>query len=172
MLRQTPLQLRELFFPRISVQAAVSVGVGPERRAYVLDDLDINFAFDLFDEGTTASAVLRLATKEPSASQAAVELAYAFDVEVVASFGLVSPEHTDPLALYLRKVAAAAALLGAAREQVAMTSARGPWGPVTLPLISMDGVVGPPPPRAAATPAPAVKKVAAKKPATASRSKT
>lgn len=167
MLRQAPLQLREIFFPRISVQAAVSAGAGLERRAYELNDLDISFAFDLFDGDTTASAVLRLATKEPSVGQAKVELAYAFDVEVVASFGLVSPEHTDPLALYLRKVAAAAALIGAAREQVAMTSARGPWGSVTLPLISMDGVVGPPPPRAATTTAPAVKK-----PATANRPTT
>ncbi len=169
MLRQAPLQLREIFFPRISVQAAVSAAASQDHQAYELADLDISFAFDLFDGDTTASAVLRLATKEPSASQRKVELPYAFDVEVVASFGVVSPQHVDPLALYLRKVGAAAALIGAAREQVAMTSARGPWGSVMLPLIGMDSVVGPPPPRDPSIPAPATKKVAVEKAATTRR---
>jgi len=153
MLRQTPLQLREVFFPRISVQANVSATPEAAHRALTLADLDISFAFDLFD-GDTASAVLRLATVASSVGQTDGVLPYAFDIEVVANFDVVSPAHQDEMALYLRRVAAAAALIGAAREQVAMTSARGPWGSVMLPLIGMDSVVGAPP---------AAKKAATKK---------
>jgi preprotein translocase subunit SecB len=145
MMRSSPLRLKELFFPLVSVKALVPNAPENAPRELGLDDLDISFEFDLDTTGQIANAGVGIATKNLSADAAEQTSLYQVQIEVYANFEVVGPEHKDALAVYLRKFAGASALIGAAREQIAMMTARGPWGAVMLPMISMDRVVGPPP---------------------------
>ncbi len=145
MMRDSPLRLKELFFPQVSVKAQVPKAPDRAPRELALESLDISFAYDLDPDGNSVSAGIKVATRERSPDAPDEAALYEVQVEAFANFDVIGPEHKDPLAVYLRKVAAAGALIGAVREQVAMTSARGPWGVVMLPMISMDKVVGPPP---------------------------
>lgn len=145
MMRSSPLRLKELFFPRVSVKALVPAAPEKAARELDLDDLSISFGLDFDADGKTANAGFKIASKDSSTDATNRGALYQIQIEAFARFEIVSPEHTDALAVYLRKFAAAAALIGAAREQVAMMTARGPWGVVMLPIISMDRVVGPPP---------------------------
>ena len=167
MIRSSPLRLKNLFFPQVSVRA-----LGPEQpdrapRELAFESLDISFAFDFDPDGKNASAGVKISTNEnaPDAGQSAG--LYEVQIQVFANFEVVGPEHQDPMAVYMRKFSAAAALIGAAREQIAMTTARGPWGVVMLPMISMDKVVGLPPKKAA----PALAQRTAKSPAKKSAAK-
>lgn len=145
MIRSSPLRLKELFFPHVSVKALVPKGAETDSRELDLDRLDISFGFNFDDTGNGANAGVKIASKG-NAVEAADEVGlYRVQIEAFANFEVASPEHTDEMAVYLRKFAAAAALIGAAREQIALMTARGPWGVVMLPIISMDRVVGPPP---------------------------
>lgn len=143
MMRSSPLRLKELFFPQVSVKALVPAAPEKASRELDLDDLAISFGLDFDADGKTAKAGLKIASKNTSTET--LGALYQIQIDAFASFEVISPEHKDELAVYLRKFAAAAALIGAAREQVAMMTARGPWGVVMLPIISMDRVVGPPP---------------------------
>lgn len=148
MIRNSPLRLKELFFPQVSVRA-----LGPEQpdrapRELAFESLDISFAFDFDLDGKNASAGVKISTKENLPDAGPNAGLYEVQIQVFANFEVVGPEHQDPMAVYMRKFSAAAALIGAAREQIAMTTARGPWGVVMLPMISMDKVVGLPPKKA------------------------
>ena len=145
MMRSSPLRLKELFFPQVSVKALSPATPDKAERELDLDDIDIRFGFDFGDNGKTVSAGVEISTKSTAAAVRPNARLYEVHIEVFAAFDVVSPDHTDPMAAYLRKVAAASALIGAAREQVAMMTSRGPWGVVILPMISMDRVVGLPP---------------------------
>lgn len=145
MMRSSPLRLKQLFFPQVSVKTLVPPAPEKAARELDLDDLDISFAFDFDATGKIANAGVKIATKDKTAEALDQNNLYKVQIEAYANFEVVSPEHTDALAVYLRKFAAAAALIGAAREQIALMTARGPWGIVMLPIISMDRVVGPPP---------------------------
>lgn len=168
MLRPTSLQLKELVFPQVSVRALVPAVPADAQRELVLNDLDINFGFDLSADGAAVSAGLKVQSKE-RVGEVPSNALYAVHIEAFAKFVLVSAEHVDERALYLRRCAAASALVGAVREQVSLMTSRGPWGVVMLPMISMDLIVGPPPrtqlpdsqPKAA-LPKARVKRVAAK----------
>lgn len=145
MTRSSPLRLEEIVFPQVSVKALVPRKGQERRHNFEVDDLEVNFAFDMSDDGKGANAALKLSTKEQSADGEKPSLPYAVVVEVFAHFDVLLPEHTDAKALWFRKFSAAAALIGAAREQVAMMTARGPWGVALMPMINMDVAVGPPP---------------------------
>ncbi len=171
MMRSSPLRLKELFFPQVSVKTLVPAAPEKAARELDLDDLDISFAFDFDATGKIANAGVKIATKDKTAEALDQNSLYKVQIEAYANFEVVSPEHTDVLAVYLRKFAAAAALIGAAREQIALMTARGPWGIVMLPIISMDRVVGLPPKKAELAAAPLKKITKPKKsPATASSS--
>ena len=163
MMRDSPLRLKELFFPQVSVRA-----LGPEQperapRELVFETLDISFAFDLDADGKNANAGVKISTRENLPDAGPDAGLYEVQIQVFANFEIVGPEHQDPMAVYMRKFSAAAALIGAAREQIAMTTARGPWGAVMLPMISMDKVVGLPPRKAEPKLAEQAAKVAAKR---------
>ena len=145
MMRSSPLRLKELFFPQVSVKALVPEAPEHAPRELDLDNLDISFGFDFDASGKIVNAGVGIITQNSSTESPEQSSLYDVHVEAYANFEVVSPEHKDPLAAYLRKVAAASALIGAAREQIALMTARGPWGVVMLPMISMDRVVGPPP---------------------------
>lgn len=149
MMRSSPLRLKELFFPQVSVKALVPAAPEKSDRELDLDNLAISFGLDFADDGKTASAGLKIASKDAAADSANQGALYQIQIDAYANFEVISPEHQDAMAVYLRKFAAAAALIGAAREQVALMTARGPWGVVMLPIISMDRVVGPPPKKVA-----------------------
>lgn len=163
MMRSSPLRLKELFFPQVSVKALVPAASENTARELDLDSLDISFGFDFDTTGKTANAGLKVATKDKSTKTQGQVGLYQVQIEVFGSFEVVGPEHTDDLAVYLRKFAAASALIGAAREQIALMTARGPWGVVMLPMISMDRVVGPPPKKEVLAAAPLKKIAKAKK---------
>jgi len=148
MMRSSPLRLKELFFPQVSVKALSPDTPEKAERELDLDDIDIRFGFDFGDNGKTVSAGVGISTKSTAAAAPIDTRLYEVHIEVFAAFDVVSPDHKDPLAAYLRKVAAASALIGAAREQIALMTSRGPWGVVMLPMISMDRVVGLPPKKA------------------------
>ena len=148
MMRSTPLRLKELFFPQVSVKALTPATPEKAPRELDLDNLDISFGFDFDASGKAVNAGVGIITQSSSMEASEQISLYEVHVEVFATFDVVSPEHKDPLAAYLRKVAAASALIGAAREQIALMTSRGPWGVVMLPMISMDRVVGPPPKKA------------------------
>ncbi len=141
-MRNSPLRLKELFFPKVSVTALVPKSPESASREIDIDDLHISFGLDFKEDGKLASAGLKVGSKKASAEDASF---YDIEIEAFANFEVNGPEHQDAMAVYLRKFAAAAALIGAAREQVALMTARGPWGVVMLPIISMDRVVGTPP---------------------------
>ena len=141
-MRNSPLRLKELFFPQVSVKALVPANPASADRELNLDELDISFALNFETDGKKASAGLEIVSKSKEAESPSL---YAIQIKAFANFEVIGPEHQDAMAVYLRKFAAAAALIGAAREQVALMTARGPWGVVMLPIISMDRVVGPPP---------------------------
>ena len=149
MMRSSPLRLKELFFPQVSVKALVPAASENAARELDLDNLDISFGFDFDADGKIANAGVGIISKSISAETAEQTSLYQVQIEVYAKFEVVGTEHQDALAVYLRKFAAASALIGAAREQIALMTARGPWGVVMLPMISMDLVVGPPPKKAA-----------------------
>jgi hypothetical protein len=168
MLRPTSLQLKELVFPQVSVQALVPSVAADAPRELALDELNISFGFDLSTDGAAVTAGLKVESKE-RVVEAPSNALYAVHIEAFAKFVLVSAEHVDERALYLRRCAAASALVGAVREQVSLMTSRGPWGVVMLPMISMDLIVGPPPrtqvpvsPPAVALPKPRAKRVTAK----------
>lgn len=142
-MRSSPLQLESLFFPLVSVRALVPKDVENAPANFESDDLKLEFDFDFDDDGENASAGLRLSSIE--ANKASPKNLYSFEIEVFARFQIVGPEHKDARAIYLRKFAAASALIGAAREQVALMTSRGPWGCSYLPLITIDQVIGRPP---------------------------
>ena len=144
-MRTSPLRLKELFFPQVSVKAMVPAKPETIARELDLDDLEISFGLDFDATGQIANAGLKVATKIPSAETAEETSLYQVEINAFASFEVISPEHIDDMAVYLRKFAAASALIGAAREQIALMTSRGPWGVVMLPIISMDRVVGRPP---------------------------
>lgn len=144
MMRSSPLRLKELFFPLVSVKALVPTAPEKAPRELDLDSLSISFALDFAKNGKTANAGLKIASKDV-AKEAENNTLYRIEIEAFASFEVIGPEHQDDIAVYLRKFAAASALIGAVREQVALMTARGPWGVVMLPIISMDRVAGPPP---------------------------
>lgn len=149
MMRSSPLRLKELFFPQVSVKALVPVSPEKSDRELDLDNLAISFGLDFAGDGKTASAGLKIASKDAAANSTNQDALYQIQIDAYANFEVIGPEHQDAMAVYLRKFAAAAALIGAAREQVALMTARGPWGVVILPIISMDRVVGPPPKKVA-----------------------
>lgn len=142
MTRNSPLRLKELFFPQVSVKALVPENPESADRELNLDALDISFALDVEADGKEASAGLKISSKSTETKDTNL---YEIQIKAFANFEVIGSEHQDAMAVYLRKFAAAAALIGAAREQVALMTARGPWGVVMLPIISMDRVVGPPP---------------------------
>lgn len=163
MIRNSPLRLKELVFPQVSVKALVPKEPENASRELALENLDIGFAYDVDADAATVSAGLKVATKEQPVDAADHTGLYEIQVEAFGTFEIVGPEHQDPMAQYLRQFAAAAALIGAAREQVAMMTARGPWGVCMLPIISMDKVVGLPPKKQETAGTPVA--VAAQKPA-------
>lgn len=163
MMRSSPVRLKELFFPQVSVKALVPAAPEKAERELDLDSLAISFGLDFSSDGKTASAGLKIASKDTSADAAKKEALYQIQIEAFANFEVIGSEHQDGMAVYLRKFAAAAALIGAAREQVALMTARGPWGIVMLPIISMDRVVGPPPKKEVLVAAPLKKIAKAKK---------
>lgn len=163
MMRSSPLRLKELFFPQVSVKALVPNAPENAPRELDLNDLDISFGFDFDADGKIANAGVGITSKSMSAETAEQTSLYQVQIEVYAKFEVVGPEHQDSLAIYLRRFAAASALIGAAREQIALMTARGPWGVVMLPMISMDLVVGPPPKKAALDAAPPKKLTKPKK---------
>ena len=160
------MRLKELFFPQVSVKALVPAKPGAAARELDLDSLTLNFGLDFADDGKTASAGLKIASKDTPADPAGSQALYQIQIDAYASFEVVGPELQDAMAVYLRKFAAAGALIGAAREQVAMMTARGPWGVVMLPIISMDKVIGPPPKKLAPPASTPEKPLRARKPAT------
>lgn len=163
--RPAPLQLREIVFPKISVKALVPEGDPDDlSRTLDLETAEIGFQYQPDEEGSQVPVGMRLRTLPLADGEPNKDRFYDVDVEVFAVFEMVGAEHRDEFAEYLRKVSAASALLGAIREQVAMTTARGPWGALTIPLVGMDAIVGRPPARQA----PAAKAAA---PATAKRSR-
>ena len=162
MMRSSPLRLRELFFPQVSVKALNPATPEKAPRELDLDNLDISFGFDFDTGGKAVNAGVGIITQNSSTEALGQSRLYEVHVEVFATFDVVSPEHKDPLAAYLRKVAAASALIGAAREQIALMTSRGPWGVVMLPMISMDRVVGPPPKKAGLQ-QPEIKKISKRK---------
>lgn len=137
------MQLESLFFPLVSVRALVPKDVENTPSNFEPEDLKIEFDFEINDEGDTASAGLRIATLD--ANKASPKTLYSFEIEVFARFNLVGAEHQDARAQYLRRFAAASALIGAAREQISLMTARGPWGSSYLPLITIDQIIGRPP---------------------------
>ena len=167
MVRNSPLRLKELFFPQVAVKALVPKAAESAARELDLSDLEISFGFDFDPSGLTASAGVKIATKDKSVEVDDSSGLYQVRIEAFANFDVVSPEHVDAMAVYLRKFAAASALIGAAREQIALMTARGPWGVVMLPIISMDRVVGRPPKRDELTPPIEVKKANSRKKAIA-----
>ncbi|MDP3229518.1 MAG: hypothetical protein Q8N13_16290 [Acidovorax sp.] len=148
MMRSSPLRLKELVFPQISVKALVPKAPDQGTRDLPVEALDISFVYDLDADGGKVGAGIKVATTNVSHDAADESFLYRIQVEAFANFDVIGPEHQDALAVYLRKVAAASALIGAVREQIATTTARGPWGIVMLPIISMDKVIGMPPKRA------------------------
>lgn len=158
-MRTSPLRLKELFFPQVSVKAMVPAEPETMARELDLDELEISFGLDFDSTGQVANAGLKVATKDSSSETAEQTNLYQVQIDAFASFEVISPEHIDDMAVYLRKFAAASALIGAAREQIALMTSRGPWGAVMLPIISMDRVVGPPPKKALPAEAP-LKKIA------------
>ncbi|CAH0351993.1 hypothetical protein [Aquabacterium sp. CECT 9606] len=142
--RPAPLRLKDLFFPRIQIKALVPDGDPINTFAPFLEDAELDFRFEIQKDGAEATAGMRIKSK-PADKDPTSGVAYEIDVEVFAVFVLESPEVTHPMAEYLRKFAAAAALLGAIREQVAFSTSRGPWGTFQVPIVSMDLIVGGPP---------------------------
>lgn len=142
--RPAPLRLKTLFFPRINVEAVVPDGDPEEFFAADLSDAEWDFRYLLNSDGSEATVGMRFKSKEVEDSQKP-HLGYKIDIEAFGAFYLESPEKKTPLTEYLRKFAAAAALLGSIREQVAMTTARGPWGILNIPIVSMDLIIGRPP---------------------------
>lgn len=138
-MRSSPLQLKELFFPLVSVRALVPKEKTNARQHFTSDDLKIAFDFEIDNEKNTACAALHIETID--INRADPQVFYELDIEVFAVFDIISPEFSDEKALYLRKFAAASSLIGAAREQVALMTARAPWGTSYLPMITIDQVV-------------------------------
>ena len=167
MTKSLPLRLSRLFFPVVSVKAVVPKEEQSRRLNLELTDLSLSFAFDFQEDGKAASAALRIETKDKSFAEPGNVPPYAIDVEVVAHFEVLMPEHRDERATYFRKFAAASALIGAGREQVAMMTARGPWGSVFMPMIDVNSIVGSPPAKPAEpilnVEGPPAKKLVAKK---------
>ncbi len=145
MIRTSPLRLKDLFFPQVSIKALVPKEPESAPRELAIESLDISFAFNLDADGNGASAGVKIASKETPPGLGEEIALYEVQIEAYANFEIIGPEHKDAMAIYLRRFAAAAALIGAAREQIAMTTARGPWGVVMFPIIAMDKVVGLPP---------------------------
>lgn len=146
--RPAPLRLLEMVFPKISVQTLVPEGDRDGLpRMLDIESAEIGFQYQATQEGDRVPVGMRLRTLPLADGVPNTDRFYDVDVEVFAVFEIVGAEHRDEVVEYLRKVSAASAVLGAIREQVAMTTARGPWGVLTIPLVGMDAIVGRPPVR-------------------------
>jgi hypothetical protein len=155
MSKLVPLRLNDLIFPTISVSA---LPVKPEEHAKAEHSREIDpetlafsFRFVVEDDGHNATAGLRIRSKDSAPGAGAP---YRIDVEAFAVFEVNGHEHTDDGALRMRRYSAAAALLGAIREQVATLTSRGPWGTAWIPVVSIEAMADVPKP---ATVAPSIK---------------
>ena len=146
--RPAPLRLRALVFPKMSVGAVVQEGAAdPTPPSLDLETVQNAFKYRLDHEAKVVPVGMRICSLPLPDGATNKDRFYEVDVEAFAIFELVGAERQDEIVEYLRKVAAASALLGAIREQISMSTARGPWGVLTIPLISMDAIVGRPPAR-------------------------
>ncbi|MCO5102138.1 MAG: hypothetical protein M9885_14815 [Burkholderiaceae bacterium] len=136
-----PLRLKDLIFPAISVSALPPTpGThGEVAHPHELDPetLAYSFRFDLGEEQRSASAGLRVRSEESAPGRGAP---YRVDVEAFALFEANGHEHVDDKAMLMRRYSAAAALLGAIREQVATLTSRGPWGTAWIPMVSIEAM--------------------------------
>lgn len=136
-----PLRLKDLVFPAISVSALPTKADMHDTIAHAHeidpDTLAYSFRFDIGDEARSATAGLRVRSEESAPGRGAP---YRVDVEAFAVFEVNGHEHTDDNALLMRRYSAAAALVGAIREQVATLTSRGPWGTAWIPIVSIEAM--------------------------------
>jgi len=142
-----PLQLKDLVFPTLSVDAvpmaASAYSTLKNPKEIDLEAIDIGFLY-AHDEGApqvTAGMIIR--TKEAGPGEGAP---YQITIKAFAEFGVWMPEANDPNALRMRRYAAATTLMGAIREQIATITARGPWGTAWLPLVNVEMIAATPEP--------------------------
>ncbi len=122
--------------------------------------LSIGFRFEHEDASDRASAGMSINTKDSGVGDGAP---YIIKVKAFAVFNVPMPEANDTSALRVRRYAAAAALMGAIREQIATLTSRGPWGTAWLPLGNLEAIAEPPQANAEKITKPAAKKAAAAK---------
>jgi hypothetical protein len=159
-----PLQLKDLIYPAISVEA---VPMGQDEYSKIAnatefdpEALSIGFRFEHEDASDRASAGMSINTKDSGVGDGAP---YIIKVKAFAVFNVPMPEANDTSALRVRRYAAAAALMGAIREQIATLTSRGPWGTAWLPLGNLEAIAEPPQANAEKITKPAAKKAAAAK---------
>ena len=138
-MRDSPLQLEELCFPTVSVRALVPQHDEFERQEIRVQDLTISFDLRIDEDGRSVGAALSISSIDGDSENPAY--CYKFEIEVFARFVVSGPEHDDERAIYLRKFAAASAMIGAAREQLSVMTARAPWGTAYLPMITIDQII-------------------------------
>lgn len=146
MTKSLPLRLENLIFPVVSVRAEVPKE-SQKRGDFLLKHMNVEFVFDYEDSGKRAAAALKVETKKDCFEQLEDVPSYSIEVEGVAYFDVMRPEDTDDRATYFRKFAAVSALIGAVREQISMTTARGPWGSMYMPILDVNSIIGPLPPK-------------------------
>ncbi len=140
-----PLQLKDLIYPAISVEA-VPMGQDAYSKIAHSNEFDpeaisIGFRFEHEDGSERASAGMSINTKDSGVGDGAP---YIIKVKAFAVFQVPMPEAHDIGALRARRYAAAAALMGAIREQIATLTSRGPWGTAWLPLGNLEAIAEPP----------------------------
>ncbi len=135
-----PLQLKELVFPVLMVRANF-IKAADTARAIDLGDLDVRFEFKVDDEDQSIG-VANLSIKSKDTAEVEKVLRYEFDIQAFAVFELNKSVAVDEKLSFVRRFNAATTVVGAAREQLAQLTARGPWGVALMPNIPIQSLAG------------------------------
>ena len=87
------MRLKELFFPQVAVKALVPVAPEKSERELDLDSLAISFGLDFASDGKTASAGLKIASKDAPADSLSQGALYQIQIDAFANFDVIGPEH-------------------------------------------------------------------------------
>jgi len=139
-LDMSPLQLKQLVFGRVHVEAVSSSRLpeDPWAPTFDLGDVLIQASIDVFPQASDNDKLKRYVVvvvfKIPNAKSEEVVAPYTIDVEAQALIEMAALED-EKRGENLVRVNGGSMIIGAIREQVTQLTARSIYGPLTLPTL-------------------------------------
>ena len=123
-----PLQLEQYFFDKIQLESRRDHQPGTHV------GLQINSTLEIAQ--TQSGPWLITLTLKTQVDQSTPPPPYEFELRTVGFFRLIQPQPTAQETARLMGITGASILYSAARELLLILTGRGPWGQLTIPLVS------------------------------------